>query len=78
MIYVVAILSLVVLAMFIYLAFLRTIVSDQEEHAEPWSWIPHVEGADRQKEINAYLRKLTDEMPVKPGDAAEQGSAGRK
>lgn len=32
---------------------------------EPWSWIPHVEGADRQKEINAYLSRMVDEMPIR-------------
>jgi hypothetical protein len=31
-----------------------------DEYDEPWSWIPHVEGADRQKEINAHLSKLLD------------------
>lgn len=31
---------------------------------EPWDWIPHEEGADRQKEINACLRKLVDGMPL--------------
>jgi hypothetical protein len=35
--------------------------SDME--SEPWDWIPHTEGADRQKEINAYLRDMLDRMP---------------
>lgn len=30
----------------------------------PWDWIPHVEGADRQKEINEHLRKLVDDIPM--------------
>lgn len=34
---------------------------------EPWDWIPHVEGVDRQREINAYLRDLIDKMPVAVG-----------
>ena len=31
---------------------------------EPWSWIPHEEGADRQKEINEWMRNLLDRMPL--------------
>jgi len=38
-----------------------------DEYVEPWSWIPHVEGADRQKEINAYLNKMLDVIALAPG-----------
>ena len=38
---------------------------------EAWSWIPHTEGADRQKEINAYLSNLVDRMPIAPPSAAD-------
>lgn len=34
------------------------------DDVEPWAWIPHKEGADRQKEINAYLRDMLDRMPL--------------
>lgn len=34
---------------------------------EPWDWIPHEEGADRQKEINAYLTRMLNEMPISKG-----------
>ena len=31
---------------------------------DPWSWIPHKDGYDRQLEINAYLSKMLDAMPL--------------
>lgn len=34
-----------------------------DDDLEPWDWIPHVEGADRQKEINDCLRRLLDQIP---------------
>lgn len=37
------------------------------EREETWSWIPHVEGADRDKEINAYLTRMVDELSVAKG-----------
>lgn len=49
-------------------------MNDQEE---PWAWIPHTEGADRQKEINAYLRKVMDEMPLAKPYAAEDSQGGK-
>lgn len=33
------------------------------DEGEPWDWIPHTEGADRQKEINAYLSDMVERMP---------------
>lgn len=45
------------------------------DYLEPWSWIPHVDGADRQKEINAYLRRLVDEMPLAKPMSTPQGDA---
>lgn len=32
--------------------------------SEPWDWIPHVDGADRQKEINAHLLDMLNRMPI--------------
>ena len=40
------------------------------DEGEPWDWIPHTKGADRQKEINAYLREMVDRMPFAPPVAA--------
>ena len=45
---------------------LRPTLNSNDE-GEPWDWIPHVDGADRQKEINAYLRLMLDKMEFAKG-----------